>query len=638
LTLPETLTADNVAQGGTFESLLRVSLSQQINQSLRGVAITPAGGTLRQVRSSLRADTLDDALRNLDRAWRGQTDEAALLAPIYGRLLMLEARDQDAALRLLQRAIGFAPDPDVAALIVLALLRLQRAEEACRQLEDALADYCVVPGGLLFHAAGEVMRHPVVGAPGWIGCGPKLELVGELAPDESSNVLDISLDGKAAFTQLLRPTLGENRRAFSIPFAQRSLAATLAVSVRGVPLLGSGTRMASDFAIDSRLWNRGRRLTGWVRLGWQPTQPLRLRIGDENGQRAAARTQRVAQPGWRWPIEIDLKALQLRGRRVLISAQLPDGRWQPIPDSPLLLAPAVRLAAGRPVRLPPWGTRASHPRQRHALSQNQRLTDVIIPIYRGREETLACIDAVLATADATTRIVVVDDATEDPRLAAALDALAAQARITLLRNTENQGFVASVNRAMALHAAHDVVLLNSDTLVFDDWLARLRAAAYSAPAVGTVTPLTNSGTIASYPRPEGAVIDADDGAALHALAASTHSGTRLAIPVGVGFCLYVRRDCLQEVGAFDAAVFGKGYGEETDFCLRARRRGWSHRLAADVFVYHAGGVSFGDRRAALLDRSQRLINLRHRATTPSSPVFWRRIRCTPCGADSTSDG
>ncbi len=85
----------------------------------------------------------------------------------------------------------------------------------------------------------------------------------------------------------------------------------------------------------------------------------------------------------------------------------------------------------------------------------------------------------------------------------------------------------------------------------------------------------------------------------------------MVIPVGVGFCLYMRRDCLRDVGGFDAALFGKGYGEEVDFCLRARRRGWSHQLAADVFVYHAGGVSFGGRRAALLERSQRLLNLRH---------------------------
>ena len=92
---------------------------------------------------------------------------------------------------------------------------------------------------------------------------------------------------------------------------------------------------------------------------------------------------------------------------------------------------------------------------------------------------------------------------------------------------------------------------------------------------------------------------------------STHPGLSVEIPVGVGFCLYLRRDCLRDIGTFDAELFDKGYGEEIDFCLRARRRGWSHRLAADVFVYHADGVSFGRRRAALLDRSNRLMNLRY---------------------------
>ncbi len=84
------------------------------------------------------------------------------------------------------------------------------------------------------------------------------------------------------------------------------------------------------------------------------------------------------------------------------------------------------------------------------------------------------------------------------------------------------------------------------------------------------------------------------------------------IPVGVGHCLYIRRDCLREVGELDADVFGHGYGEETDFCLRGRRLGRTHVLAPNVFVYHASGRSFGRvRRTALLERSQRLLNLRY---------------------------
>ena len=125
------------------------------------------------------------------------------------------------------------------------------------------------------------------------------------------------------------------------------------------------------------------------------------------------------------------------------------------------------------------------------------------------------------------------------------------------------------------------------------------------------TPFTNSGTIASYPGPGEQPISPEGAAAINALAATTNAGERADLPVGVGFCLYVRRDCLRDVGGFDAAVFGRGYGEETDFCMRARRRGWSHKLAADVYVYHAGGLSFGGERAALLDRSQRLLNLRY---------------------------
>ena len=88
--------------------------------------------------------------------------------------------------------------------------------------------------------------------------------------------------------------------------------------------------------------------------------------------------------------------------------------------------------------------------------------------------------------------------------------------------------------------------------------------------------------------------------------------------------MYLRRDCLSDVGVLDADVFGRGYGEEVDFCLRARRRGWTHRLAADVYVYHAGGLSFGADRAALFDRSQRLLELRHPGFARSIAQFGKR--------------
>lgn len=534
----------------------------------------------------------------MDRAWRSLPDDAATLAPIYGQLLTLDGRDPAAALGLLERAIEFNPDPGIAALIALAQLRMQRPEDARRQLTAALAHYCVEPGGLLFQVAGMLMQHPAIAAPGWIGRGPDLDFLGELSPNEAASALDIRLDGQPGFMQPLRNVPRVGSRSFCIQSPE--LNANVDVWATGAPLLGSGLHTPVDFHIDGRTTSRHGQLLGWARLGWLPSRPLRLRLEDDAGHRAVAHTQRIPQPGWRWPFAMSLRALGLIGSRIELSAQCPDGHWEPLPDSPLLLAPLRPRRRARPAL-----AAGTSPMRR------ARCTDVIIPVYGAREETLACIESVLATSETAARILVVDDATADLSLKMALDALAAGGRITLLRNAVNRGFVAAVNEGLALHPAHDAVLLNSDTRVFGDWLTRLREAAYSGPSVGTVTPLSNRGSIASYPAAQGSAIDPAESAVLHALAAEVHDAVRVDIPVGVGFCLYVRRDCLRAVGGFDAVVFNKGYGEETDFCLRARLHGWSHRLAADVFVYHAGATSFGRRRAALLDRSQRLINLLH---------------------------
>ncbi|MBK9217486.1 MAG: methyltransferase domain-containing protein [Uliginosibacterium sp.] len=82
------------------------------------------------------------------------------------------------------------------------------------------------------------------------------------------------------------------------------------------------------------------------------------------------------------------------------------------------------------------------------------------------------------------------------------------------------------------------------------------------------------------------------------------------VPTGVGFCMYIRRDSLTAVGLFDVENFGKGYGEENDFCIRAYKAGWHHLLTLDTFVRHAGGVSFGDaktpREREAIDKLRRL--------------------------------
>ncbi|MFZ2208254.1 MAG: glycosyltransferase [Porticoccaceae bacterium] len=234
------------------------------------------------------------------------------------------------------------------------------------------------------------------------------------------------------------------------------------------------------------------------------------------------------------------------------------------------------------------------------MSDTAGLIDIVVPVYQGLGATRRCIESVLASRCATGfELIVIDDAGPDPELSAWLVELAAAGRISLHRNPENLGFVASVNRGMALHPERDAVLLNSDTEVAGNWLDRLAACVAADPAIATATPFSNNGTICSYPQ-AGTGAELPTGwsvAALDAVFADVNAGCAVEIPTGVGFCLYVRRAAWQALGGFDLERFGRGYGEECDFCRRAAKAGWRNVVCADVFVYHEGSVSFGAERA-----------------------------------------
>ena len=236
--------------------------------------------------------------------------------------------------------------------------------------------------------------------------------------------------------------------------------------------------------------------------------------------------------------------------------------------------------------------------QRRASQRPPRTIDVVVPVYRDRAATLAAIDSVRA-GGGDFELVVINDASPDAGLTADLRARADRSEFTLLTNPENCGFVASANRGLQLHPDRDVVLLNSDTVVPPGWLDRLARAA-RADLVGTVTPFSNNATIASYPvpleanpLPEGWTV-----AELDSVFRDANAGWQIDMPTAVGFCMYIRRDCLTDVGLFDEDRFGRGYGEENDFSLRASARGWRNVLAADLFVFHHGRASFGDEAEA----------------------------------------
>lgn len=80
--------------------------------------------------------------------------------------------------------------------------------------------------------------------------------------------------------------------------------------------------------------------------------------------------------------------------------------------------------------------------------------------------------------------------------------------------------------------------------------------------------------------------------------------------------MYIKREIIQELGLFDAETFGKGYGEENDFCYRALDHGYTNVLCDNTFIYHKGTQSFKKEnmtqsRAALIDEHMNLLRKKH---------------------------
>ena len=222
--------------------------------------------------------------------------------------------------------------------------------------------------------------------------------------------------------------------------------------------------------------------------------------------------------------------------------------------------------------------------------------DVIIPVYNGPIDVIrSCIDSViLASRQNTYHIIVIDDRSTDGNIVDYLKSKEIAGKLELLTNDHNLGFVRTVNRGMTISKNRDVILLNSDTVVYGPWAERMRCGAYSNKSIATVNPLSN-GWMSNYP-----TLGRDDGDnylevgddVLNDLCLESNLGKNVQVPHTIGFCMFVKRQCIDEVGLFDHRNFAEGYGEETDFCFRATAVGWTHAVVGDAFVRHWQTQSF----------------------------------------------
>jgi GT2 family glycosyltransferase/glycosyltransferase involved in cell wall biosynthesis len=266
---------------------------------------------------------------------------------------------------------------------------------------------------------------------------------------------------------------------------------------------------------------------------------------------------------------------------------------------------------------------------------------VIVPVYNAREEVRTLIESLARSVPAVEEnlsFVFANDGSTDAGMRAVWTLpFFAREDVALYHNERNLGFVDTVNRCIARASPRsDIVLLNSDTMVFGNLFGTLQEEAYSAHRIASVTPLTNNGTIASlFNFPSGhempPLLEPEEVA--QAVQSLNLSSPQVWAPTGVGFCVYLRRKAISKFGLFDP-IYGRGYGEETDWCQKARANGWRHLISTRCFVYHSGTKSFlNSYKSAAIKRNSEHLLSRYpnyhsevRAYCARNPTKFHRLR------------
>jgi len=269
----------------------------------------------------------------------------------------------------------------------------------------------------------------------------------------------------------------------------------------------------------------------------------------------------------------------------------------------------------------------------HMLRQNPQVSGlkeectihVVVPIHNAHEDLERCLYSVFRHQDIY-RIILIDDGSTDKitrQLLATLQQHQGQ-RFEIARNDKSIGYLKTANRGMKM-AGGDVILLNSDTIVTSGWAKKMRECAYLRDRIATVTPFTNNGTECSIPEfgqnneiPEGFTIDG-----FAELVERVSVNRYPDLVTGIGFCMYVRRAVIDEIGYLDEENFDQGYGEENDFSMRAMRKGYKNVLCDNTFIFHRGAASFGRARDAYIASSHVVLEKMYPEFWPAMHLFWQ---------------
>jgi len=228
----------------------------------------------------------------------------------------------------------------------------------------------------------------------------------------------------------------------------------------------------------------------------------------------------------------------------------------------------------------------------------------IVLNWNGWRDTIACLSALKECAYPQFTVIVVDNGSTDDSVARIRSA---HPKTLLLESGKNLGFAGGNNtgiRYALAHGADYIWLLNNDTKPAPDALSALLSKALSDERIGAVASICYS---------------SDSPSTVQAWA-----GARVNLWIGYGrnttvpheddwfhslngTSLLLARTAFEDAGLLDEGFFL--YWEDTEFCLRLRKKGWRLAAAPSSRILHKVNASTGGNKI-LLDRFQTTSGLR----------------------------
>jgi GT2 family glycosyltransferase len=241
---------------------------------------------------------------------------------------------------------------------------------------------------------------------------------------------------------------------------------------------------------------------------------------------------------------------------------------------------------------------------------------VVVPVFNALDDVKQCLASIETSTHPNFHLLVADDASDQKVVAWLREYTKNRSYATLIESKENLGYTKNVNRAIASVGDFDyLILLNSDTIVCENWIEKLLVCYFDDNTVGIAGPLSNTAGWQSVPNLRG-----DNSLPPHVNVKklnkflennSLHPYYPMSDLVN-GFCMCISKKVLTEVGEFDEESFPRGYGEEDDFCMRARAAGFKNVLATTAYVYHSKSKSFGhSQRIELATASRKVLDKKY---------------------------